>query len=79
MGEYADYECERSFNEAQWDEEQGIPIFTGDTYRPPVPHRRKTFVCKYCKQGGFVWHEHEGGYRLFTITGELHSCKMTRA
>lgn len=31
--------------------------------------------CKYCLEGDLVWGEHESGWRLFTLDGQLHFCR----
>lgn len=37
----------------------------------------KTITCKNCRQSEFHWEQRQGKWRLYSHTGEVHSCYMT--
>lgn len=34
-----------------------------------------TATCKYCKKNPLYWEKTDVGWRLFTMSGQQHSCK----
>lgn len=43
-------------------------------YEPKKKKPKKTITCKNCKQQGFHWQQQDGKWRLYSSSGELHSC-----
>lgn len=75
MGEYADDEFDRYFNE--WTDYSDIDPFDDafdfDDGRDIIFVRTK--ICKYCGKHGLRWVWTEVGWRLFdSVINSLHSC-----